>query len=98
MIDMIASVHGDVIRPGAYVRCGAAEVKFVTQESKKERRLPWPVSPTRGYSPTLPRQQDDRLAALQGVIAITGYYATRPFIFLHLASRRNGWRKRSERA
>jgi hypothetical protein len=45
MIDMIASVHGDVIRPGAYVRCGAAEVKFVTQESKKEG-TPFPGPPT----------------------------------------------------
>ena len=83
MIDMIASVHGDVIRPGAYVRCGVAEVKFVTQESKKEG-TPFPGPPPVQLERILQPWRASRMSGLrlrQGVIAVTGYCSTRPFIF-----------------
>src|SRR5262245_5160709 len=84
MIDMIASIHGDVIRLGAYVRCGAAKMKFVTQESKKEGALPRPATVQLGGILQLGRvSRMPGLRLRQVVTAITGYYSTRLFIFWH---------------
>src|SRR5215510_3753353 len=84
MIDMIASIHGDVIRLGAYVRCGAAKMKFVTQESKKEGALPRPATIQLGGILQLCRvSRMSGLRLRQVVTVITGYYSTRLFIFGH---------------